>query len=135
MNQRAQAQKINLKGGGVIQPQNAQKIQVHPRQANNPVLKFIRNVQWEYNPNNIVDFATGSTCIIYVELKYHRMNHNYTLTRIHEVGTKYRLRVLLIYINDNDHSASALQGVLQDLNKTCFQNSFTLILATSLQER
>uniref|UniRef100_A0A803TQ36 ERCC1-like central domain-containing protein n=1 Tax=Anolis carolinensis TaxID=28377 RepID=A0A803TQ36_ANOCA len=49
-------------------------------QQGNPILKFIRNVPWEFG-DIIPDYLLSqSTCTLFLSLHYHNLNHNY----IHE---------------------------------------------------
>ncbi len=128
-------------------------IQVHQRQQGNPLLKLLRNIKYSFIEGHVGDYSTGSTGIVYLELGYHRLHPNYAATRMQEVGNKYRLKVLLVYVNEQQHhhqsstgttfassgetstgNNSGVQGVLLALNATCFQKDFTLILAFSLGE-
>ena len=54
---------------------------------------------------------------------------NYVHHRFKEIGQNFRLRVLLVYVDDEDN-----QKVLCELNKICFVNDFTMILSWSFQE-
>jgi DNA excision repair protein ERCC-1 len=109
-------------------------IQVHPRQSGNPLLKLIRHFKWVFVQGHVGDYSTGSTGIVYVELGYHRLHPNYVKARLHEVGQLYRTRVLLVHVNETQSDASAIHGVILDLNKLCFSLGFTLLLAFSLAE-
>jgi DNA repair protein Rad10 len=44
---------------------------VHEVQRGNPVLKYIHNVKWEYNSDIIPDYVMGSTCALFVSVKFH----------------------------------------------------------------
>ena len=146
---------------------NPSLIQVNPRQKNNQLLRYLPKSKWQFSMGSlnsysnaaslssidvttsiICDYSTGSTGILYCEIEYHRLNSNYLIKRIHEVGSKYRLRVLLLLVNSTissaggsssssgitDTGSSSIREILLDINKLCFKNDFTLVLAHTLQE-
>lgn len=118
----------------VIGAPNPALIQVHPRQQGNPLLKLVRHFKWTFVESHVGDYSTGSTGIVYLELGYHRLHPNYATARLHEVGQLYRVRVLLVHVNEQNSDASSIQGVILELNKLCFSLDFTLVLAFSLHE-
>lgn len=46
-------------------------LQVHEVQRGNPVLKYIRNVKWEYSQDIVPDYVMSSTCALFVSVKFH----------------------------------------------------------------
>ncbi|WKX89546.1 hypothetical protein Q1695_008869 [Nippostrongylus brasiliensis] len=64
------------------------------RQEGNPVLKYVRNVRYEWGDIG-PDFECGSTCgVLYLALKYHKLHPNYILTRLSgKEENKYACRV------------------------------------------
>jgi DNA excision repair protein ERCC-1 len=44
---------------------------VHEVQQGNPVLKYIRNVKWEFSADIVPDYAMGSTCALFLSVKFH----------------------------------------------------------------
>ncbi|XP_072483871.1 DNA excision repair protein ERCC-1 [Notamacropus eugenii] len=104
-------------------------ITVSPRQRGNPVLKFIRNVPWEFG-EIVPDYVMGqSTCALFLSLRYHNLHPNYIHERLQGLGKNYALRVLLLQIDVKDP-----QRALKDLAKMCILADCTLILAWSPEE-
>lgn len=104
-------------------------IQVSEKQRGNPLLKHIRIIQWQYNTDIVPDYVMGTTCAVFLSLKYHLLHPKYADRRIGEIGRKFRLRVLLVLVDDQSNMKSLL-----DLNRICFLNEFTLMLAWSNEE-
>lgn len=102
---------------------------VNEKQKGNPLLKFIRIVPWTFAPDIIPDYVVGSTCAIFISIKYHVLHPKHAERRIREVGKNFRLRVLLALVDDDSDTKS-----LQELNKLCFLSDFVLILAWSNEE-
>ena len=50
---------------------NTTCLYVHEVQRGNPLLKYIRNVKWEYSQDIIPDYSMGSTCALFVSVKFH----------------------------------------------------------------
>ncbi|CAK9299625.1 unnamed protein product [Gordionus sp. m RMFG-2023] len=100
-------------------------ILVNIRQKGNPVLKFIRNVPWQY-ASIIPDYIVGETaCILYLSLRYHQLNQNYIHERLKELGHLFELRVLII--QDPTH-------LLKEITKISILSDCTLILTWSQDE-
>lgn len=108
---------------------NPNTILVNEKQRGNPVLSNITNTPWTYQPDITPDYIMGSTCAIFISLKYHSLHPQYAGRRITEIGKNYRLRVLLALVDDENN----LKG-LQELNKLAFSSDFTLIYAWSNDE-
>lgn len=73
---------------------------VNPKQRGNPILKSITNIPWEYDNSVIPDYVVGATaCILYLSLRYHRLNPDYIHSRLKELGKRYELRILLVQID------------------------------------
>uniref|UniRef100_A0A8D0DSV5 DNA excision repair protein ERCC-1 n=1 Tax=Salvator merianae TaxID=96440 RepID=A0A8D0DSV5_SALMN len=102
---------------------------VSPRQRGNPVLKFIRNVPWEFG-DVVPDYVLGqSTCALFLSLRYHNLNPNYIHERLRTLGRMYQLQVLLLQVDVKDpHQA------LKELAKICILADCTLMLAWSPEE-
>jgi DNA excision repair protein ERCC-1 len=98
-------------------------------QRQNPIIPYIKNAPIEY-ADIPPDFILGaSTCAIFTSLKYHILHPTTVHNKISKIGKSYRLRVLLAQIDLDDN-----MQVLVELNKICFINEITLILAWSPQE-
>uniref|UniRef100_A0A2K5PLB4 ERCC excision repair 1, endonuclease non-catalytic subunit n=1 Tax=Cebus imitator TaxID=2715852 RepID=A0A2K5PLB4_CEBIM len=102
---------------------------VSPRQRGNPVLKFVRNVPWEFG-DVIPDYVLGqSTCALFLSLRYHNLHPDYIHARLQNLGKNFALRVLLIQVDVKDP-----QQALKELAKMCILADCTLILAWSPEE-
>uniref|UniRef100_A0A6J0T743 DNA excision repair protein ERCC-1 isoform X1 n=1 Tax=Pogona vitticeps TaxID=103695 RepID=A0A6J0T743_9SAUR len=102
---------------------------VSPRQRGNPILKFVRNVPWEFG-EIVPDYVLGqSTCALFLSLRYHNLNPNYIHERLRNLGKTYMLQVLLLQVDVKDP-----QQALKELAKICILADCTLILAWSPEE-
>ncbi|XP_054855306.1 DNA excision repair protein ERCC-1 [Eublepharis macularius] len=102
---------------------------VSPRQRGNPILKFVRNVPWEFG-EIVPDYVLGqSTCALFLSLRYHNLKPSYIHERLRTLGKTYMLQVLLLQVDVKDpHQA------LKELAKICILADCTLILAWSPEE-
>ncbi|XP_005001376.1 DNA excision repair protein ERCC-1 isoform X1 [Cavia porcellus] len=102
---------------------------VSPRQRGNPVLKFVRNVPWEFG-EVIPDYVLGqSTCALFLSLRYHNLHPDYIHERLQSLGKNFALRILLVQVDVKDP-----QQALKELAKMCILADCTLILAWSPEE-
>ncbi|XP_061244646.1 DNA excision repair protein ERCC-1 isoform X1 [Bos javanicus] len=102
---------------------------VSPRQRGNPVLRFVRNVPWEFG-DVLPDYVLGqSTCALFLSLRYHNLHPDYIHQRLQSLGKSYALRVLLVQVDVKDP-----QQALKELAKMCILADCTLILAWSPEE-
>uniref|UniRef100_A0A8C0X923 ERCC1-like central domain-containing protein n=1 Tax=Castor canadensis TaxID=51338 RepID=A0A8C0X923_CASCN len=102
---------------------------VSPRQRGNPVLKFVRNVPWEFG-DVIPDYVLGqSTCALFLSLRYHNLHPDYIHQRLQSLGKNFALRVLLVQVDVKDP-----QQALKELAKMCILADCTLVLAWSPEE-
>uniref|UniRef100_A0A2K6MZH6 DNA excision repair protein ERCC-1 n=1 Tax=Rhinopithecus bieti TaxID=61621 RepID=A0A2K6MZH6_RHIBE len=86
---------------------------VSPRQRGNPVLKFVRNVPWEFG-DVIPDYVLGqSTCALFLSLRYHNLHPDYIHGRLQSLGKNFALRVLLIQVDvvSRGRSPAGLTGM------------------------
>ncbi|NWV16945.1 ERCC1 protein, partial [Origma solitaria] len=102
---------------------------VSPRQRGNPVLKFIRNVPWEFG-DIVPDYVMGqSTCALFLSLRYHHLNPDYIHERLRTLGRSFSLQVLLLQVDVKDpHQA------LKELAKVCLLTDCTLLVSWSPEE-
>ncbi|NWI32431.1 ERCC1 protein, partial [Sula dactylatra] len=102
---------------------------VSPRQRGNPVLKFVRNVPWEFG-DVVPDYVLGqSTCALFLSLRYHHLNPGYIHDRLRHLGRSYGLQLLLLQVDVKDpHQA------LKELAKVCILTDCTLLVAWSPEE-
>eukprot|EP00794_Sanderia_malayensis_P009165 gene9165-10138_t len=102
---------------------------VNSRQRGNPVLKYIRNVPWEYG-DIVPDYVLGlTTCALFLSLRYHNFNPDYIHDRLKQLGNRFSLRILLVQVDVKDPHAS-----LKELSKICILADCTLILSWSPEE-
>eukprot|EP00055_Hartaetosiga_balthica_P007170 m.24258 g.24258 ORF g.24258 m.24258 type:complete len:338 (+) comp5636_c0_seq1:140-1153(+) len=104
-------------------------VKVSTVQKDNPVLKNIRNVQWQFCEQE-PDFVMGKrTCALYLSLRYHLLHPEYIHQRFRQVGRLYELRVLMAQVDIRDS-----QPCLIELAKLCILQGYTLIVAWSSKE-
>ncbi|XP_056610805.1 DNA excision repair protein ERCC-1 [Triplophysa dalaica] len=102
---------------------------VSPRQRGNPILKFVRNVPWEFG-EVVPDYVLGrTTCALFLSVRYHNLNPNYIHERLKQLGQSFALRVLLIQVDVKDPPHA-----LKELARICIMADCTLILAWSPEE-
>jgi DNA excision repair protein ERCC-1 len=100
---------------------------ISERQRGNPVVKFIKNVKFEFDPQLIPDYHLGSTaCGLFLSLRYHLLNGDYLLRRLKDIPAKYRLRVLVCLVDTDENAVP-----LRQLNKLCIASNLTMIVAWS----
>ena len=46
-------------------------IYAHEVQRGNPLLKYIRNVKWEFSQDIVPDYVMGTACALFVSVKFH----------------------------------------------------------------
>ncbi|XP_001517592.3 DNA excision repair protein ERCC-1 [Ornithorhynchus anatinus] len=117
-------------GAPTVKPgTRSSSIIVSPRQRGNPVLKYVRNVPWQFG-DILPDYVLGqSTCALFLSLRYHNLHPNYIHERLQGLGKTYQLRVLLLQVDVKDP-----QHVLKELARMCLLAECTLILAWSPEE-
>uniref|UniRef100_A0A915NMS1 ABC transmembrane type-1 domain-containing protein n=1 Tax=Meloidogyne floridensis TaxID=298350 RepID=A0A915NMS1_9BILA len=99
------------------------------RQEGNPLIKYIRNVVFEWDSEIKSDFECSRNCgIVYLSAKYHKLHPGYIETRLKDLS-RYRIKILLLLVNVDDPSF-----LLRDLNLLCYRVQITLILSYSVEE-
>ncbi|CAN8178151.1 unnamed protein product [Coccothraustes coccothraustes] len=99
------------------------------RDARQSVLRFIRNVPWEFGDVS-ADFVLGtSSCALFLSLRYHHLHPEYIHERLRALGRSFGLQVLLLQVDVRDPHQS-----LKDLAKVCLLTDCTLLLAWSAEE-
>uniref|UniRef100_A0A671NG75 DNA excision repair protein ERCC-1 n=1 Tax=Sinocyclocheilus anshuiensis TaxID=1608454 RepID=A0A671NG75_9TELE len=92
---------------------------VSPRQRGNPILKFVRNVPWEFG-EVVPDYVLGqTTCALFLSVRYHHLNPNYVHERLKQLGQSFTLRILLVQVDVVSLSVS-LTNSLKFLCFSCF---------------
>ncbi|KAK3893037.1 hypothetical protein Pcinc_003131 [Petrolisthes cinctipes] len=110
-------------------PASKFSVVVSSRQRGNPILKSIRNVPWEYG-EIVPDYVMGgTTCALFLSLRYHNLNPNYIHDRLKLLGRQYQLRVLLVLVDIKDPHHE-----LKQLTKICVLADMTLMLAWNQEE-
>ncbi|KAH7717078.1 helix-hairpin-helix domain-containing protein family protein [Aphelenchoides avenae] len=101
------------------------KLQVNrKRQEGNPLLKYIRNVPYEWAAIK-ADFECGKGIgLLYLSLKYHKLHPGYIETRFPD-GNAY---------NAKEMSVEDASFLLRDINMFCYRSGWTLILSYSVEE-
>uniref|UniRef100_A0A671NDK3 Excision repair cross-complementation group 1 n=1 Tax=Sinocyclocheilus anshuiensis TaxID=1608454 RepID=A0A671NDK3_9TELE len=86
---------------------------VSPRQRGNPILKFVRNVPWEFG-EVVPDYVLGrTTCALFLSVRYHNLNPSYIHERLKQLGQSFTLRVLLVQVDvkDTHHALKELARI------------------------
>ncbi|KAE8144681.1 restriction endonuclease type II-like protein [Aspergillus avenaceus] len=104
-------------------------ILVSMRQKGNPILNHIKLLPWEYTETPADYVVGGTTCALFLSLKYHRLHPEYIYSRIRLLAGKYLLRILLVMVDIPNHEDS-----LKELSKTSLINNLTLVLCWSAPE-
>jgi DNA excision repair protein ERCC-1 len=101
-----------------------------PRQRDNPMLRHIRHVRVAFDSDIIPDFVCGpTTAVLYLSLQYHNLHPKYIYERVREIGRAYRLRILLVLVDVDDH-----RRPVHELTKLSLLHDLTLICAGSERE-
>ncbi|KXJ77818.1 hypothetical protein RP20_CCG006522 [Aedes albopictus] len=110
-------------------PNKGNCILVSRKQRGNPLLKFMRKMPWEYT-DIVPDYVVGATsCVLFLSMKYHILNPDYIHGRLKKLGTTYKLRILLLQM-DNMDSHSELEA----LTLLCLESDLTMMLASDAAE-
>lgn len=100
---------------------------VNKCQQGNSVLKYLRNIKWQYD-EIVPDYQTEGTCVLFLSIKYHKIYPEYIHKRLREIG-KFKLKVMLVLAD-----VTEFQSVAMELFRTCMVMDFTLILVGSNEE-
>uniref|UniRef100_A0A7N0V5Z3 DNA excision repair protein ERCC-1 n=1 Tax=Kalanchoe fedtschenkoi TaxID=63787 RepID=A0A7N0V5Z3_KALFE len=104
-------------------------ILVSNRQKGNPLLKYIRNVRWNF-AEIMCDYLLGqSTCALYLSLRYHLLHPDYLYYRIRELQKNFKLRIILCHVDVED-----VVKPLLEVTRTALLHDCTLLCAWSLEE-
>ncbi|KAF9577119.1 ssDNA endonuclease and repair protein rad10 [Lunasporangiospora selenospora] len=110
-------------------PKSKSTVVVSSSQRDNPLIKFIRNVPYEYG-EIVPDFIVGLTsCVLFLSIRYHRLHPEYIYGRIAALGKSFVLRVLLILVDVDTH-----QQAIRELSKVAMTNGLTIVCAWSNEE-
>lgn len=94
------------------------------------VLNCLRNATWDAMPDMAPDYILNShTCAIFSTISYHIMHPLIVQRKMKEIGRDFRVRICVVYVDLPD-----CEKPLLELNKACFSNDYTLILAWSYLE-
>uniref|UniRef100_A0A0N5AJS5 HHH_2 domain-containing protein n=1 Tax=Syphacia muris TaxID=451379 RepID=A0A0N5AJS5_9BILA len=98
------------------------------RQEGNPVLKYVRNVPFEWAEIK-ADFESGKDLgVLYLSLKWHKLHPGYIESRLDSDGSGYRVKVLLVLVNVEP------RHLLRELNIYCWRTRWSLVLCYSVEE-
>lgn len=98
------------------------------RQEGNPLLKYVRNIPFEWADIK-ADFEAGKEMgILYLSLKWHKLHPGYIEGRMDSDGSGYTIKVLLVLVNVDP------RFMLRELNLYCYRSDWTLILCYSPEE-
>jgi DNA excision repair protein ERCC-1 len=102
---------------------------ISERQRQNPLIKYVTNVRYEFNASITPDFLlSDSTCIIFVSIRYHLLHSDYIVEKTNLVSkNKFEFTILLCLIDTKDDYLKPLQ----DINLYAFRNNLTLIVVWS----
>ncbi|XP_035702254.1 DNA excision repair protein ERCC-1 isoform X2 [Folsomia candida] len=96
----------------------------------NPVLKHIRSVPWEYDPNIQPDYVVGATaCVLFLSIRYHNLHPDYIHDRLKELRGAYDLRVLLVQVDVADP-----YPILKTLSHIAMLADLTILMAHGAEE-
>ncbi len=82
-------------------------------QKGNRVLKYIKNVGWEFDSNVLADYVVGSEmAALFLSLRYHLLNPDYIQSRMKPLVNAHKCRLLLclvdiVHFHFFNHSPSA----------------------------
>jgi DNA excision repair protein ERCC-1 len=57
-------------------------LHVHEVQRGNPILAHIKNVKWVFSKEIKPDYATNTTCALFLSVKYHHKHPKVSLFRV-----------------------------------------------------
>uniref|UniRef100_A0A673GWV6 DNA excision repair protein ERCC-1 n=1 Tax=Sinocyclocheilus rhinocerous TaxID=307959 RepID=A0A673GWV6_9TELE len=98
---------------------------VSPRQRGNPILKFVRNVPWEFG-EVVPDYVLGrTTCALFLSLLMPAFE--FLSSSVRGCLCSFPISLFLIYQKDPHHA-------LKELARICIMADCTLILAWSSEE-
>uniref|UniRef100_A0A0G4GSK9 ERCC1-like central domain-containing protein n=1 Tax=Chromera velia CCMP2878 TaxID=1169474 RepID=A0A0G4GSK9_9ALVE len=113
----------------VTAPAITSAIVASPRQKGNPMLKFVRNAQIDYQ-EIICDYLVGKrNAVLYISIRYHRLYPQYLKQRVDALQRHFRSRIVLCQIDTDD-----CEKPLEEITRTCFSSNMTLLVAWSLEE-
>uniref|UniRef100_A0A8C2JH35 Excision repair cross-complementation group 1 n=1 Tax=Cyprinus carpio TaxID=7962 RepID=A0A8C2JH35_CYPCA len=109
---------------------------VSPRQRGNPILKFERNVPWEFG-EVVPDYVLGrTTCALFISVRYQYLNPNYIHEHLKQLCQSFTLRVLhkQVDVKDPHHALKELVTdcltTVKSVNKT---DAMTLLFPFSVR--
>ncbi|CAN6595313.1 hypothetical protein TRVA0_001S01024 [Trichomonascus vanleenenianus] len=104
------------------------------RQKQNPVLAHLQslNVAYELDSSIEPDFVTGATsCVLYLQLQYHRIRPEYIEQRFNRLGRDFDLRILMVMIDSEDKN---YDDAMRELTVLTFNRDYTIIVVRSDRE-
>ena len=128
-NDMAPPPKVQPPDPSTLPKKNKNSIIVSSKQRGNPILKYIRNVPWEYG-EIVPDYQIGATsCALFLSLRYHNINPEYIHERIKQLGRSFELRLILVQVDVKDS-----RHAMKELARIAILSECTLICAWSAEE-
>ncbi|KAH3674645.1 hypothetical protein WICMUC_003191 [Wickerhamomyces mucosus] len=104
-------------------PSNLSGIKVNKNQQGNPILEFVKNVNWEYvERRNSYDYLVNGRQIMYLSLKYHKLHPEHINLKMKGLMKKNAILLCQVDVTNND-------TILREINKVCLYNEITLLLS------
>lgn len=111
-------------------PSDASTVLVSQRQRGNPILEHVSHVKLEYRSDMVPDYIMSEhICAYYISCDYHLKHPRYLYTRMDQLGTQFRLRVVLCHVNTEEH-----EKAIMEITRLCMAMDYTLILCFSAFE-
>lgn len=109
---------------------NPNAVLVNHRQKGNPVLKFFRNVRWQF-ADILPDYMLGqTTAALFLSLRYHLLKPEYIHGRMKSLrGGPFRVKALIVQVDTEDAVVP-----LSQVTKAAIGNEFTLFCGFSTAE-
>ncbi|GAA99973.1 uncharacterized protein L969DRAFT_96590 [Mixia osmundae IAM 14324] len=108
--------------------QSTNNILVSTKQKGNRCINHI-TVPWEHS-DIMADFQVGTTTgVLFLSIKYHKLEPAYIYGRIEALGQAYNLRILLVQVD-----ADTSDDVMRELTRISITNAYTIMICSSSQE-
>eukprot|EP00834_Sanchytrium_tribonematis_P002121 NODE_59_length_28102_cov_0.971110.p18 type:complete len:197 gc:universal NODE_59_length_28102_cov_0.971110:26154-25564(-) len=104
-------------------------IQVHRLQEQNPILKHILQVQYNFVDDITIDFIPNNhTGVYFLSIQYHRLHPEFIEKKLKEFQP-HKLKILLVQLDVQDYSAT-----LKELYLLTIQHNFRLMFGADIME-
>lgn len=103
-------------------------LSVNSRQKQNPLMKFITNVNYTFTEQrNMYDFLVSGRDVIFLSLKYHKLHPEYLQNRMKPLVRKNAVLITVVDVENHE-------TILRDINKASLYNDFTLLVAFTYEQ-